>query len=653
MNSGTMDKGGDGLRELGVGTWGLLRTTPLGDVLRGRLTGRLHPARVIGESGLPAPVRRLVADVVRRTRLWRGERVEVARELLSHFGEGLESGAAAEELVRAFGPARSAARLIRRAKKRQRPLAWRAMALSARAAAVLVALVLVSYGVMAWRYFAGTPTVRVNTLAAYNAPALAVPEEQRAWPRYRAALMAIGPEPEFSFEHPDGRDEGYWQLVEPGEPGFAEVGAWLRSIEPELARVRAAAGMARLGYVAGTTTDWELQRAVTRGGDSIVPEAEDREDNPLMMRVLLPHLAHLRRAARLMDADLRHAAAAGDGARVAADLHTMLGLSVHVAQSPGLIGQMVQAAIVHMACDAITRLVTERPGLIDEAELVALAHRLASLGEGGALRLQLAAERAFFDDLLQRMYTDDGAGDGRLTDQGRALMLEVASNEPWKRATSELRTLDILAGPVYAQAAAGRREIKALYDRILDSAMAEDAIELWARPAVSEVSRLIDELRAQPLGATRYELLRVMDVGFDRASGVLRLCESRVALTQVVIALELHRSRTGRYPDSLAALTPGLIPAVPADPFDGRPVRYLAPGRGPAWAGGRPVLYSIGNDRVDGGGDRGNPAQNVLRGAWVRPAPQPPDSRARPLPTPGDWIVFPFIPPGRPGASAG
>ena len=60
-----------------------------------------------------------------------------------------------------------------------------------------------------------------------------------------------------------------------------------------------------------------------------------------------------------------------------------------------------------------------------------------------------------------------------------------------------------------------------------------------------------------------------------------------------VAAIRLHRQRTGRYPDSLAALRLG---DLAIDPFTGAPFVYkVDPQRGF-------MLYSVGTNRVDDGG---------------------------------------------------
>src|SRR5277367_3367800 len=101
-----------------------LRYTPMRDLLRGRVTGRLDLADRLATANLSAPIRELIRRVIRKTGLWSLEKMDVANELIAHFSDGLESGATAEQLIESFGNERMAAKLIRRAKLRNRPLLW-------------------------------------------------------------------------------------------------------------------------------------------------------------------------------------------------------------------------------------------------------------------------------------------------------------------------------------------------------------------------------------------------------------------------------------------------------------------------------------------------------------------------------------------------
>ena len=169
--------------------WRRLRHTPLRDVFRGRILGRLDVERIIAMDDLPFSLADLVRATVRRTRLWRLEKVDVASELVAHFQDGLATGATTDDLAVRFGDARSVAKLIRRAKLRRRPLPWRSFVFACRGVTYFLGLLLAIYILLAIRIGFGSPSIDRNYVAEINAPVLAVAESQRAWPLYRQALL--------------------------------------------------------------------------------------------------------------------------------------------------------------------------------------------------------------------------------------------------------------------------------------------------------------------------------------------------------------------------------------------------------------------------------------------------------------------------------
>jgi ABC-type transport system involved in multi-copper enzyme maturation permease subunit len=72
------------------------------------------------------------------------------------------------------------------------------------------------------------------------------------------------------------------------------------------------------------------------------------------------------------------------------------------------------------------------------------------------------------------------------------------------------------------------------------------------------------------------------------------LAELRCAV--VMLAMERYRLALQRWPESLEALVPGFLREIPADPFDGKPLRYRR-------QGGGVVIYSVGFNGVDNGGN--------------------------------------------------
>ena len=82
--------------------------------------------------------------------------------------------------------------------------------------------------------------------------------------------------------------------------------------------------------------------------------------------------------------------------------------------------------------------------------------------------------------------------------------------------------------------------------------------------------------------------------------------KSDVAGTRIMLACRLFELEKGRMPEKLEELVPQLLPAVPADPFDGKPMRYNAD---------RKVIYAVGPDLIDSGGST-NKVEKSIEG-WT------------------------------------
>ena len=95
-------------------------------------------------------------------------------------------------------------------------------------------------------------------------------------------------------------------------------------------------------------------------------------------------------------------------------------------------------------------------------------------------------------------------------------------------------------------------------------------------------------------------------------------------MTITAIALKRYQLKHGNYPADLNSLAPDFLPAVPIDPVDGQPLRYRPN------ANGTFLLYSVGENGVDDGGDasleKGITSlyyswQNIHALDWVWPQP--------------------------------
>ncbi|NLE56726.1 MAG: hypothetical protein GX616_00080 [Planctomycetes bacterium] len=69
--------------------------------------------------------------------------------------------------------------------------------------------------------------------------------------------------------------------------------------------------------------------------------------------------------------------------------------------------------------------------------------------------------------------------------------------------------------------------------------------------------------------------------------------QGAVSATRLIVACRRYELDHGELPPTLDALVPDYLDAVPVDPFDGKPFRYVRD---------RAIVYSIGKDLVDAGG---------------------------------------------------
>jgi hypothetical protein len=93
-------------------------------------------------------------------------------------------------------------------------------------------------------------------------------------------------------------------------------------------------------------------------------------------------------------------------------------------------------------------------------------------------------------------------------------------------------------------------------------------------------------------------------------------------LARAAIALERYRLAHGEYPDALDTLVPQFIAKLPHDVINGQPLHYRhdPPSPGSGAASGQFVLYSVGWNETDDGGEVGltkNGNVDINPGDWV------------------------------------
>lgn len=577
--------------------------------------GGKNPAEIVRNSGLPQELCDLVLAVTGKTRLWAGERNDIARELVNHFAEGLAEGEMPGALAAAFGEPVQVARLITRAKKRNRPWAWRAMRRTLQGMGCFILALVLTYAALFIRFQFGHTVISHNYLAELNAPALAVPRDQRAWPIYREAFLSL---PNLQDEH-WGALANQWPECKPSDAAWPLMLEYLAQSKGAIESIRRAAAMEHAAFLISSKTSLD-----GRDPGGIAEPA--RDENAMLIGVLIPNLSAYRQMARLLKADLLVARTANDPARAAADLHAMLGLARHSTEGRWLISQLVGLAILDLADGTMGQVLSEQPAFLPDADLRTLAHELGAFRPsptGPREQVDLSAERFCVDDILQRAFTDDGRGDGHY-----AGITSIYNQWGMVRP----KGLEAIA-PVASAAIAGRADTKRVYDEVMDRYVSQFQTPLYARD-FSAIDRRVEELSSSVVGV-RYAMVTVMLPSLSQAQrGVDAALQTRDAIV-TAIAIELHTRKTGHAPATLHDLVPEFLPAAPIDHWSGEPLKYLPEGN--AKFPGRPVLYSIGADRVDDGGIIGAPWDpSGARNKAAYPA------QSGDVPT-RDWVLWPPV----------
>lgn len=590
--------------------WQAINTTPLRELLRGRVTAWLDWRALLVAAAFPAEVNSLITNIVHRTRLWRMEKSAVADELIAHFTDGITAGTSPEQLIHDFGDERTAAKLIRRAKRRGRPLVWHLWTWAWRGFVIIVPV----YALSLLIFFTARPGSQTNFLAKLNAPALATPVADRAWPLWRRALLACGSQ--------DAHGNISWPAVfapPRGNEDWPAVKAWLHQQAQVLELARQAAAKPTMGFILGF--DSKLDRELPDA--NYVPGTI-----PLETDVMLPHLHLLQLMAIILTDDARDAAEAGDPNRAKSDVVALIRLAKQLRGPNSLMtSDLVALEIDKQAVDRLDHILFQHPKLLSDQSLIDLAHLLAGPQVASDL-LKLRGERWMYADMVQLMYSGNPKQGGRITWQG----IHQISTLFGLLSKPDIALRNILGAMPFI--VASRSQVMRESNNWMNKSAANLAVPLrnanWKATLAWR-----EHFDNKPLESIRYVSLLPFILYLNPAQESCARYLGQRDGTLVAIALEFYHRQHGHYPATLAELTPQLLPAVPADRITGKPLHYRL-------KDGKPVVYSVGADRTDDGGtppmSHGQPKSDWAA-QWDLPAASVPH---------GDWVLYPSMTPDEP-----
>jgi hypothetical protein len=322
--------------------------------------------------------------------------------------------------------------------------------------------------------------------------------------------------------------------------------------------------------------------------------------------LLLPHLSRLKQSAQKLSISSLCELRRSDTDSATKEIRAILALVKGMEHEPLPISQLVRIAIVHIAFAAQWELLQSKN--VTDGQLTALGRdwdQLEFLRSGEAA---LAMERAMVEGMLSQMRRSSaefrrysggwggtawvGPGPGANSLEKLAGLTVVKAREmQWRTAWSypdQMRTLQGEQALVESFRLAREKGsfIEALH--LNDRKMRELGIELFSEKYDGGSGVFNDDLRtlfSQSILSLQRLLYRELNAEVARSLAITGL------------ALKRYQLKNGAYPSALAQLVPDFLPGVPRDPVDGQPLRYRLA------ADGAFVLYSIGEDGKDDGGD--------------------------------------------------
>ncbi len=565
------------------------------------LIGRLSWKKQLTLSGLPAEVQSILTEVMSRCWLTRGEKAYVIEELIAHFFDGMDRDVTAQQLVEDFGDPAVAAKLIQSSKRQNRPF-WKK---SLHAFGYGIIALIVAYAGVWVFYHQGVPVVSTDYVVQLNSGIADVADSEKAWPIYRPMWT--------KYKFSEGEvipeiwaKEGGTRFVRRGEPGWEAAKAAFYKHQDLMDSFREGAKRPYFGIeLKANQNEYSeedfaaLFPNLTRGDsqDAGVEEGSDGGSGRLLddwlVGILLPHVQQLRNAARLFAFDIQLAIEEGDSDRVVQDIETMFGFARHAAEGRVLVCGLVGYAISGMAFSEIESVIKEDPNFFNEQQL----QKLQSAVRGAKLKdwISYDGEALIVSDLIQRIYTNDGQGDGHITPQGFEVMSaltgmgmpgifggELSEKENWESFAESV------IGPLGLFTVATRGEVAAKADQFFEAASADLNRPMWVGKSKDIYKELnLEKWKYAALGlvlpATE-NIRKAMDRLIARQEGVLG-----------AIALQRFYLANGAWPNSWDEIPKSTLPRSPVDQLTGEPLIFKI-------ADQSPLIYSLGYDLDDDGG---------------------------------------------------
>jgi len=524
---------------------------------------------------LPTSAAEFIRLVIKKMRYCKKVRADVMAELTAHFEDGLkgcktdeEKQQKAQQLISNFGDVKLLAVLLRRAKKRCRPL-WRKVLVRSFQALAVIVLYIIFVSVYLGT---GTPNISVNYADWLNElVSKGSSEVQNAKPYYdKAAELCVKCPTALQEKCLGCGSAGNW-LTDFNDFEMKHLVKWLDDNKVAFDALRQGAEKSRC---------WTIYRS---DGTDL------RTGN--FMRLIHQPLSGYQKLAHAMGWQIAYDIHDGNIGAALSNCMVLQKFGSDLQAKGLLIEQMVGIAIEAIA-QARIFMVLEKFNVPADA-LNNIQTKMEKNFSRQQAVIDLEAEKVFWYDLVQRGFTDDGKGSGRVLKDGLPLVIK-----DWK---SSLWGFISFSYP-------DRCEVVAGIDRYFSG------VKELLNKTPYQLHHSGDSQKWSELGkeSIMLGLLGPGHAGVGRLSW--RTKTNRAGLLTTLAVLRYEKER-GKYPDSLQELVPaGYLKQLPMDPYSGKALVYRKTDDGF-------MLYGLGSNFKDDGGevvrdDKGRVRKWADEGDW-------------------------------------
>jgi len=536
---------------------------------------------------LPVCATEYIKQVLKKMRYRRKVTQDVQAELAAHFEDELKDYATDEEkeqkaqqLIAEFGDVKLLAVLLRRAKKRCRPL-WRTVvARSFQAVGVLI-LCFIIYAV--W-FSTGRPTISFDYLTLLNQMNQPeVRDEDNAWPNYEKAI------------------ELYVEASKKLQKSkvfknYREIRSFAGLTEQEKTQIKEWIEQNKSAwreYVQGSKRPYCYKKA----------EYNPKDVEKWLLNILLPELGTLRNLSKL---GIWRSRTAIEQGRLEEGIENCLAAIRAGKQWKEnkwtIVEQLVGIWLSRLGHNEILHII-ERQDL-SAVKLMFIHEKLSAIYADGYPLMDTKAEKFAFMDVIQHCFTDGGAGGGHLIPEKLEYIMNIMVNVS-RIDGKEFGKIPLFTGPAmyHARRDATVKKANQMYE--LQEEIAEmTPYQRHLNNADAEIEDFLVKNR------WRYSLVWFFMPNFSRASEIAFCVKVLHEATLTVLALKRWRLVKGYFPDSLEQLvSAGYLRKLPIDSYSDKPLVYKK-------TDDNFILYSVGPNFTDDGGVSGKDGRGRAR-QWM------------------------------------